>query len=485
MRSPLRPRPRSVDQAARTHGAPAGHPLRGRARPRRGSHRVHARRPGDRRLPAARRRHVGGRRTGAARPAGRLRVRPRHAAVPGSRPFGRAGGTSRPRRRTKCDPGPHRRTEPCRDRPHRRTRRRPVRGPGRRWGVRGHAGRRWSARARRNASPPPGDGLPPVLGGQRRRPRLRGSVDDRLLQRRFRQVRQPPQDRSRWHADDRLGWLDELADDIDHQRCPHEGHTRRPDDLGVRLDERPGRAPGSAPRQSGGPPEPRRPGGRRRPREGRRRDQPRLRADRFRLRRRVHALRPGRPRRAQQASRRLPAHVRHDRLHRQLPDRGRHRTRRRRRDLHHGLRLPDGRLGLRRFDRPAVGARVRPPGHRQCLRRQGGAVEAHPRRAVVRPGLVDRFGLGQRQDPDRLEVRGIEQRPLRHRGRLRGAVRQALGQPRAEPVDRLSAPELLHDVRLRHDLAPGLLRRRRLAEAALRHDQSDGPPGDGDLGPRV
>ena len=36
----------------------------------------------------------------------------------------------------------------------------------------------------------------------------------------------------------------------------------------------------------------------------------------------------------------LPADVRHDRLHRQLPDRGRDGARRRRRDLHHGLRLP-------------------------------------------------------------------------------------------------------------------------------------------------
>ena len=61
--------------------------------------------------------------------------------------------------------------------------------------------------------------------------------------------------------------------------------------------------------------------------------------------------REARPHRARRRRQGLPADVRHDRLHRQLPDRGRDGGRRRRRDLHHGLRLPLGRLEPGRFDR--------------------------------------------------------------------------------------------------------------------------------------
>ena len=58
----------------------------------------------------------------------------------------------------------------------------------------------------------------------------------------------------------------------------------------------------------------------------------------------------------------LPADVRHDGLHRQLPDRARDRLRGRRRDLHHGLRLPD-RDRRTRSDRsrPLVADRLRHP----------------------------------------------------------------------------------------------------------------------------
>ena len=52
-------------------------------------------------------------------------------------------------------------------------------------------------------------------------------------------------------------------------------------------------------------------------------------------------------------------------------------------------------------------------------------------------------------------------------------------------MGRLPASELLVDVWLRDELAPDLLRRRRLAEAPLRHDQPDGPPRRRDLGPRL
>ena len=101
--------------------------------------------------------------------------------------------------------------------------------------------------------------------------------------------------------------------------------------------------------------QPRQAGRRGRPGPRRRRRQPRLRADRVRLRRRVHRVRPDAPIGARQAGARLPADVRHDRLRRQLPDRGRDRAGRRRRDLHHGLRLPRLGLVVRRLDRSRVG----------------------------------------------------------------------------------------------------------------------------------
>ena len=58
---------------------------------------------------------------------------------------------------------------------------------------------------------------------------------------------------------------------------------------------------------------------------------------------------------------------------------------------------------------------------------------------VVRPRLVDRLGQGQREDPERLDVRNVEHGAPRHGPRLRGAVRPALGQPRAVGVGRLLA----------------------------------------------
>ena len=86
--------------------------------------------------------------------------------------------------------------------------------------------------------------------------------------------------------------------------------------------------------------QPRPPGGRRRARPRRGRREPRLRADRGRPLRRLHGVRADPAQGARPHPPRLSAHVRHDRLDRQLPDRGRDAAGRRRRDLHHGLRLP-------------------------------------------------------------------------------------------------------------------------------------------------
>ena len=74
-------------------------------------------------------------------------------------------------------------------------------------------------------------------------------------------------------------------------RAPHAG---RPDGLGVRLDERRGGEAGRPPRQPGRAAEPRPPDRRGRPRSGRRRRQPRLRADRVGPRRRLHGASSGR-----------------------------------------------------------------------------------------------------------------------------------------------------------------------------------------------
>ena len=67
---------------------------------------------------------------------------------------------------------------------------------------------------------------------------------------------------------------------------------------------------------------------------------------------------------------------------------------------------------------------------------------------------------------------GVQPRgELRERHGLRARVRPALGQGRAEPVRRLPPPELHEDLRLRHELAPGLVRGRDVDEAPLRARQ--------------
>ena len=142
-------------------------------------------------------------------------------------------------------------------------------------------------------------------------------------------------------------------------------------------------------RERGRPGQPRRPDRRGRPGARRRRRQPRLRADRLGLRRRVHEARPegaGRPERGPQG---LPAHVRHDGLDRQLPDRGRDRQGWRRRGRRHGLRLPLVVVEPGRLDRADRRTDVRHPGHAARLRRARPRLQGHPRRALLRPGLVD------------------------------------------------------------------------------------------------
>ena len=112
-----------------------------------------------------------------------------------------------------------------------------------------------------------------------------------------------------------------------------------------------------------------------------------------------------RPHGAQPGQDGLPAHLRHDRLHRQLPARGVGRRRRGRRDLRDGLRLPHRGSSTAGSIDPLSGptydltdtvgaytARCRPS-------------RDHPRPAVVRPGLVDTSDAGRAPRPERHEVR--------------------------------------------------------------------------------
>ena len=144
------------------------------------------------------------------------------------------------------------------------------------------------------------------------RPRLADAVDRRLLQRRLHELRRPLEAQRRRLGLDRLGRLDELEDDLGHQRA-HEHGTRVVLTLTCFAWSNAGASTQASvlgsPDRAGDARPPGRRGGPR-PRRGRR--QPRLRADRPWLRRRVHGARAGSAARAQRDRARLPAHVRRD-----------------------------------------------------------------------------------------------------------------------------------------------------------------------------
>ena len=159
--------------------------------------------------------------------------------------------------------------------------------------------------------------------------------------------RRPPEERVR------LGRLDQLVDDERHQQRPCPRHARRAHDRGVRLDHFGVQRAGLAPLERDQPRQRRRPDrrGRQPARRGWR--EPGLRADRVESGRRLSDLRPdppGRPGRHPPGLRAgLLRHRIHGLLRRRRPDGGRGGRRR----VHHGLRLPDRQLELRRLDRPA------------------------------------------------------------------------------------------------------------------------------------
>ena len=233
------------------------------------------------------------------------------------------------------------------------------------------------------------------------------------------------------------------------------------------------------------PRQPRPPDRGRRARSRRRRRQSRLRADRVDLCRRVRRARAHASRRAQQGRQGLPADVRHERLDRQLSDRGRHRRRGSRRRRRHGLRLPgrvveDGRLG--RADRRLV---VRRDRHGQGLCRSRARVQGHPRRPVLRPRLVDRQLRAPRQEHLGHQERLVGDRRVRRRPRLRPPARPQVGRRGRRGLDVVPAPELHGGVRLRQPVARDLLRRSAGARAQVRRHQPLQPAWRGHLGARL
>ena len=280
--------------------------------------------------------------------------------------------------------------------------------------------------------------------------------------------RQHPQEGLGRHQHHRLGRLDELEHDLGHLQRPPARHARGPHGQRVRLDHRAGQRPARPPRQRVGAPALARQvvaAVRDRGADGVNLD---FEPARERLRRRVRLAAADLPQRAQQGPQGLPAHLRHDGLHRELPARGLGGGGCGRRDLRHGLRLPDvlvveGRL--RRPARPVPATTSRTP-------------SAPTRRASARRGsssALPWYGRAWSTADDGVRSTNISGAKYGYSTAVNyenvvdlvSEVRAPLGCRRAEPVRRLPAQELHDGVRLRHQLAAGLLRRRGLDQAAL------------------
>ena len=285
--------------------------------------------------------------------------------------------------------------------------------------------------------------------------------------------RQPQEEGLRRHEHHRLGRLDELEHDVgDLQRAPARdaggAHGQR-----VRLDARARRtssAPSSAAR-------------RRATRLARQvvaavRDRG---ADGVNLdfeplasglRGRVRLVPADHAHRAQQGPQGLPADVRHDGLHRELPARGVRGEGRGRRDLRHGLRLPD----RRRRRRPAPSTRSPARRTTSPTRVRSYTARVSPSRIILGLPWYGRAWSTARQrrpgdEHERGEVRLQHGRELRERRRPRRPVRAPLGPGRSRARTSPTGARTARGLRLRDELAAGLLRRRAVAEAALRAGQ--------------
>ena len=201
----------------------------------------------------------------------------------------------------------------------------------------------------------------------------------------------------------------------------------------------------------------------------------------------VHRARPRGAHRARRHPCRLPADLRHDGLHRELPDRGR--------DGRRSAPMPSSSWATT-TGRPAsspVGsiAPTRRPAlrrrrHDPRVRRPRPGIEAHPRRAVLRACLVDEQRQAQRHEHQRRQVRRARRRSSTTPaiGVLAGEG-PPLGQRRGRRLDRLPARELHLDLWLRDVVAAALLRRRGGAPSQVRPRQQLPTSRRGDLGARL
>ena len=159
----------------------------------------------------------------------------------------------------------------------------------------------------------------------------------------------------------------------------------------------------------------------------------------------------------------LPADLRHDRAGSATTrSRRDHAQGRRRRHLHHGLRLPVRAGRTRRVDRADRRSGVRHPRHDQGLSRPG---PGHRSSSSACPYYGRAWSTSSsklaRQEPLRGEVRAVVVRRLRDRPRHRRRARHAsYDATEGRGLDRLQARDLHEGPWLRHDVAAALLRRR-------------------------
>ena len=323
--------------------------------------------------------------------------------------------------------------------------------PARPAGPRGLARRargRARVRPRRGIGPPaPGVRLPPVLGGQRRRDqaRLRRALDDRLLLGRRERQGRPQEAGRRRHAARPAGAAGRARHDPRDQRGPRQRHPRRPHrhacSPGRRARRASRRRSSAAARRAATSPARSSAAVRDRGADGVNLDFEPLAsgyADEF-----VSLLRDD-PERAQPGPVRLPAHVRHDRLHRQLPARGVGRAAGAADAIFvMGYDYRIGSSSTAGSIDPLSGPATTSPTRSAPTSARVARLAADPRPPVVRPRLVD----GDRRPPRSRTLSGAKygystRGELRERRRPRRAARPALGRGRAEPVRRLPAPEL-------------------------------------------
>ena len=228
-------------------------------------------------------------------------------------------------------------------------------------------------------------------------------------------------------------------------------------------------------------------GRRRRPRPRRRRRQPRLRADRLRLRGRVRRRSSGASGpSSNNVALGLPADVRHARATSATTRSRRDRPGRRRRDLHHGLRLPD----RGRPARSARSRRCRGPATTSATRSSAYTARVPASKLILG---VPYYGRAWSTNSDDLHATNISGTKYgasttvvyEHGDRLPRGARPALRRDRGRGLDRLPARELHRDLRLRHAVAPALLDDAQALRGQVRPRQQQRPARRRHLGARL